>query len=739
MKTPSFKDYIPLTKEEEREFYTDLETNNPVTERTVDLSRRFFSDNDQCYEMFRLGKWELAKRKASRALFSEMIENIILFIQNFFYGSCLKSTSQKFYENVYGQRSLSEKKEKVIDQLLSYLSQHPDEYFDEKQREDITRFLSSPCIKTQLSYELSKGINGFNSHDLNREELKEKIHVTISRISTLLKNDEQNINSLFIERLSEFFFSLINDHGFSEAFILNQFPLSVAKKIQGKILNQKIFLEPEKKELSLWKNISEKLMPEEEMALFHAKESLFRTCQAIEEADKSTLSTGQPFWRTFGGRYQSALLYMISENPKEGTAIFHSISQQIIDHDFNMDDVARWINLIQAINPHDRMKFLSLIKERNWIQGDNQSVLFDSIQAIYQREGIPGIDKASWIEIIKDYLQLVGGIEYLTSDIFSNLDSILKMQQERCEKAPLIEEIDFLHHIRDVESLAVNRYNEENVNNLHGSLKTIIQAIGYRGNNEGICFGYSQMAIQGILCGEIEKFSNRLDRLVELINQYGAVGVAEYLKELQINALNILRDPKVFEWEKNQAKINLEEYSDFIAFFEGVDLYFQPETYARAFPGLFEGELQLVLDPQQFYLEQLFSLLQPEPLVNRGGMNSPFLLNSSNFYSKLFVFFHALRQKSQENDLPRLAFNLVGNQHSIVVTYAKEKNSWLLIDSNLRKIQEIQFDTDLQAAIDESLFIQTEGVPKFFKVQAFCTEENSQTVYELLTSIENLL
>ncbi len=108
----------------------------------------------------------------------------------------------------------------------------------------------------------------------------------------------------------------------------------------------------------------------------------------------------------------------------------------------------------------------------------------------------------------------------------------------------------------------------------HKHLIQCMQALGYKSNDTGICLGLAQMVKQAILVDGLKEFDDRIEKI-------GQLSVGDFKK-----IAGELQKPRR-ERKFSDLGINLtpEDVTDFLAFFDGIELYFQKSQYAHLFEG----------------------------------------------------------------------------------------------------------------------------------------------------------
>lgn len=184
--------------------------------------------------------------------------------------------------------------------------------------------------------------------------------------------------------------------------------------------------------------------------------------------------------------------------------------------------------------------------------------------------------------------------------------------------------------------------------------------LGYKSDVEGVCFGIAQMGIQAILANDIPTFNDRLSQLSNLTPEALEKKINE-LKELKTKA--------------NQETKSLNQITDILAFFEGIELYYQPELY----PDYFSEQSKP--QNQREAVKQVSSLLQPDVLVQKGGIEKANYFSGMYSIDDLDDLFKSLTNALKNMKEP-IAFNLHNTMHSIAIGYVPQDGAWVFIDAN---------------------------------------------------------
>ena len=257
----------------------------------------------------------------------------------------------------------------------------------------------------------------------------------------------------------------------------------------------------------------------------------------------------------------------------------------------------------------------------------------------------------------------------------------------------------------------------------HSLFIELMNQAGYFSNPQGICFGLTLMAVQGAVLGEAEfnRFQDRLALIYLLsksleefrINQLNQTGVNFLMffigKDSSIEKPYIdVLERKIDQTRKTNAEFNkkVEDYMtkyisqqsgltanqtrflatskplaiDIAAFFEGVEIYFQPFRY----PQLFSNDVTI-----NFYQDANISAPLVEPLgfktlgIGLKQANIGYALYAYRSRDDLVAFFEKLNHLVKKI-LPA-AFVFSSGTHVITITF--QCGQWYLIDANQGIIQ----------------------------------------------------
>ncbi len=185
-------------------------------------------------------------------------------------------------------------------------------------------------------------------------------------------------------------------------------------------------------------------------------------------------------------------------------------------------------------------------------------------------------------------------------------------------------------------------------------LLVFIQALGYKNDLEGLCYGFAMMAVQAILCDDFDTFAFRLDKIAILINKYKQmVSEADFQELVKKDASALKKD------------------SDLVAFLDGVALYQEANKY----PDLFENSKPRT---QMKWAEITEPLLRPSQLELRGGSNS--VERFVRIYTVDELALHLKKLKNLFQKDLSCAITLAGGDHILTIAYDLKESSWVIIN-----------------------------------------------------------
>jgi len=228
----------------------------------------------------------------------------------------------------------------------------------------------------------------------------------------------------------------------------------------------------------------------------------------------------------------------------------------------------------------------------------------------------------------------------------------------------------------------------------------LLKAMGYKGNDAGMCYGLSHMMIQAILAGDLESAITRLD----YIYQHSTDEIVTALNLAREEEKSMPKNPSfpmtIDEAEEIDQRRKLLEFS---AFMEGVELYQQPYLHKEFFPwygitnkprGIKSASLTKPMRADDLYEVKRFAGVYVE--------------------KELESYFDNLRQISKNH---AFAIELTSSNHSIAVAYDPSKG-WYFIDANhspmVIKVTEEKFKETMKTYVMEAFYFgKTNGYAAF--------------------------
>lgn len=200
----------------------------------------------------------------------------------------------------------------------------------------------------------------------------------------------------------------------------------------------------------------------------------------------------------------------------------------------------------------------------------------------------------------------------------------------------------------------------------HQFLISIMSELNYRPELKGGCAGLAQMGIQAFLADEIDVFNER----IVLIHQ-----IWEKIKLLKKSKQGdtLSQDP---EYKKLIAQLKT---TDILAFFDGLQLYQQPDEYLRIFGG----------NISQFKPATLSPFTTSKKITDDGGLFQLDHYFSHYTTGEIKSFLSLLQTHAGQS---KIAMSFSSNDHRIGVCYDGRINKWLLIDANQLPIHEVSLE-----------------------------------------------
>lgn len=240
----------------------------------------------------------------------------------------------------------------------------------------------------------------------------------------------------------------------------------------------------------------------------------------------------------------------------------------------------------------------------------------------------------------------------------------------------------------------------------------LLQDIGYKGNEDGMCYGVAQMAMQAALAGETDNFNAR----------FGLIAIyrsdPEKLKHDINEARNAVKNKKPLTQTQ-------EKFLEIQAFFDGIELY---QVGYKEHKEIIGSELAI---SQSDHAKKLLPLLIPEKLEKNNGQIEKIIEIKTDYEDKNVEDFLAKIKKICESiDFP-ISFTLSkadkNGGHAINLSFSPQEKCWILIDANKLPAKKFALDDmqSLKKAIDDSLNLIT-GKKPTFEVEAFLHNDDTK-------------
>jgi len=204
---------------------------------------------------------------------------------------------------------------------------------------------------------------------------------------------------------------------------------------------------------------------------------------------------------------------------------------------------------------------------------------------------------------------------------------------------------------------------QENLQNMHKVILSLMESSGYKMQSmrRGCCFGIAMMAMRAVMAGEMERFNERIRKLIEIAHHHD-------LKELMENI---------------KAK-DSSFYYECLAFFDGIQLLQAPYQYSYMMP-----EDKKVLSQQ--FSSDYHELLRGEGKHFRKLVS---LKSFSGSYKQddLQKVFENIRQAAGNKTLG-VSLGLEG--HRVFAAYDPQKHEWLFVDANYLPIHKVRSEAAL--------------------------------------------
>jgi hypothetical protein len=264
---------------------------------------------------------------------------------------------------------------------------------------------------------------------------------------------------------------------------------------------------------------------------------------------------------------------------------------------------------------------------------------------------------------------------------------------------------------------------------------SLMQALKYKANQKGVCAGLTTKAIEAFSIGELDVFDSRIERLYKIYLQYQKNGndpirqLAEYINGILENRLSqLVKNPK------SPPSSAVLEVSDFLAFFEGIELAQNPELYTGWFPR----------KTGQTDYEDISKLTAPDRLQTSGTLAVAAKWPGIYTYSptssnerELVRYVDAIMLAASMAD-ENIALRLESPEHAIFVGYDAKQRVWKV--TNLgglpTKTIEAYESEDLVNAIYSSFI--TDGGPIAFETIVLATEKTREQAQEFVSRMQKM-
>lgn len=202
----------------------------------------------------------------------------------------------------------------------------------------------------------------------------------------------------------------------------------------------------------------------------------------------------------------------------------------------------------------------------------------------------------------------------------------------------------------------------------HKWLIYLMKAFGYHLEVRGLCFGISYMAMQAILTGDLATFNKRI-AFLKLLSEN-----PQKIQELRHQQLNKKMTPDLI---------------DIIAFFDGVELYQQPQFYPYLFSDAekpFGQNARLTMPLVSPTFASKDSKSEKEPAITQIGKTF------SGVYTddKLMMYFKELVKRIDDECGP-ISLILFAGSHAITIGYDTKEEQWSFI--NVHELPAKHFDS----------------------------------------------
>ncbi|STX81682.1 ankyrin repeat-containing protein [Legionella busanensis] len=192
----------------------------------------------------------------------------------------------------------------------------------------------------------------------------------------------------------------------------------------------------------------------------------------------------------------------------------------------------------------------------------------------------------------------------------------------------------------------------------HGDLIALGKCLGYESMKGGLCQGFSGMWGQAVLADDEVSFFERLDFISAYKSDFNKLAAHIAQVKEQVKAKQVL-------------DARAQKYLQILSFFDGMQLYLNPQFYSELFPDAFVSQDKLTTIYPVAKSEQLehvkFTILFDKPYAFNRECLRAFLNDLANLLT----------------EAPSNCPILLGNGcHSVCLKYNKRHNQWHYIDTN---------------------------------------------------------
>lgn len=235
----------------------------------------------------------------------------------------------------------------------------------------------------------------------------------------------------------------------------------------------------------------------------------------------------------------------------------------------------------------------------------------------------------------------------------------------------------------------------------HRSLIQYMIDLGYESNKSGICFGFSNMAMQAILSEDIKTFDNRL---------YIIQRDADTDKEKRLSDI-----------ERNKEGIT--------PFLDGIELYFQSVKYQHLFE---PGKNPCIQDTLS-----TAPLVMSKTIEEQGGLVQSAKFSGVYDKNELIEYFKSLKELI-ENAIPHYSKPVVlllgSANHSIMVGYdpTNKDEPWIFIDAQRMPTLYLENEEDIADAVMDGF--STSLSKAVFNTEVYTTRKNKDSLGAVISN-----